>query len=189
VRDCAIAHACDLAVRSRSAVIVPRVEPAALAAHVASVLRSMAGGGRPCPHSEGQEWLAPACQWDLVADDLARAAREGTYARRHPRSDEWELALGHYIPGVDCSSQLEVVREWQQRAWSRADRRTLIFGTAAPSAVEKAIGIAATDPNWQSELAYVLDDAFTGDRWELGYLVELDTDGLPDSSPGTAEDG
>ena len=32
VRDCAIAHACDLAVRSRSAVIVPRVDPVALAA-------------------------------------------------------------------------------------------------------------------------------------------------------------
>jgi hypothetical protein len=188
MRDCAIAHACDLAVRSRSAVIVPRVDPVALAAHVASVLRSMAAGGHRCPQSEGQRWLAPACQWDLVVDDLARAVREGALARRHPHSDEWELALGHYIPGLDCSSQLEAVREWQQRAWSRADRRTLIFGTGTPSAVEKAIGIQVTVPDWQSELAYVLDGAFTGERWELGYLVELDTNGLPDSSPGSAED-
>ncbi|HEY6786350.1 MAG TPA: helicase HerA-like domain-containing protein [Trebonia sp.] len=188
VRDCAIAHACDLAVRSRSAVIGPRVDPAALAAHVASVLRSMAAGGHRCPQSEGQRWLAPACQWDLVVDDLAKAVREGALVRRHPHSDEWELALGHYIPGPDCSSQLESVREWQRLAWSRADQRTLIFGTGTPSAVEKAIGIRASDPNWQSELAYVLDGAFTGERWELGYLVELDTNDLPDSSPGSAED-
>jgi uncharacterized protein len=188
VRDCAIAHACDLAVRSRSAVIGPRVDPVALAAHVASVLRSMAAGGHRCPQSEGQRWLAQACQWDLVVDDLAKAVREGALARRHPHSDEWELALGHYIPGLDASSQLEAVREWQRLAWSRADRRALIFGTGAPSAVEKAIGIRASDPDWQSELACVLDSAFTGERWELGYLVELDTNGLPDSSPGSAED-
>ena len=80
------------------------------------------------------------------------------------------------------------MREWQQRAWSRADRRALIFGTGTPSVVEKALGIQVTDPDWQSELAYVLDGAFTGERWELGYLVELDTNGLPDSSPGSAED-
>jgi hypothetical protein len=188
VRDCAIAHACDLAVRSRNAVIVPRVDPTALTAHVASVLRSMMAGGPQCPQSEGQQWLAPACQWDLVVDDLARTVREGPLARRHPRSDEWELALGHYIPGLDCSAQLEALREWQRRAWSRADRRTLIFGFGTPSVLEKVIGIRATDPAWQSELAYVLDDAFTGERWELGYLVELDTNGLPDSSPGSAED-
>ena len=188
VRDCVIAHACDLAARSRSAVIAARVDPVALAAHVASALRSMAVGGHRCPRSEGQQWLAPACQWDLVVDDLARAVREGAHARRHPRSDEWELALGHYIPGLDCSAQLETVREWQRRAWSRADRRTLIFGTGSPSAVEKAVGIRASERDWQSELAYVLDDAFTGERWELGYLVELDTDGLPDSSSGSAED-
>jgi hypothetical protein len=187
-RDCAIAQACDLAVRSRSAAIVPRVDPLALASHVTSVLRSMLAGGARCARSEGQQWLAPACQWDLVVDDLARAVLDGALARRHPRSDEWELALGHYIPGLDCSAQLEAVRVWQQRAWSRPGRRTLIFGSGTPSALEKAIGIRAADPGWESELAFVLDDTLTGERWELGYLVELDTNGLPGSSAGSAGD-
>jgi hypothetical protein len=188
VRDCAIAHACDLAVRSRSEVIVPRVDPLALAAHVTLVLRSMLVGSTRCSRYEAQDWLAPACQWDLVVDDLARSVRDGAPDRRHPRSDEWELALGQYIPGLDCSAQLEVARELQRRAWSRAERRTLVFGSGTPSRLEKALGIQPTDPAWEQELAYVLDDAFSGERWELDYLRELDANGLPGSSPGTAED-
>lgn len=57
--DCALSHAADAAVASRSAAITSRVPVAALAAHVTASLRARVAGAGACAVAE-PEWLAPA---------------------------------------------------------------------------------------------------------------------------------
>lgn len=58
ILECALAHAAEEAVSARSPALVPRVDPAALAAHVSGSLRNILGGKGPCL----PEHLPPARQ-------------------------------------------------------------------------------------------------------------------------------
>jgi hypothetical protein len=173
VRDCALGHAAEGAARSRGPAILPRVEPLALAAHVAAVLRDRLADDQRCPREEPQ-WLAPACEWDGVAEALSRGVSDHA-AGRHPRSAEWESAHGRPIPGADCAAQLAVVTAWHEQAWERDSRRRAltIFGGGNPSAVERAAGTRVSAPDWPERIADALDNTVTGYEWALLYLVPL----------------
>ena len=91
---CAVSHAVDAAVAARTAAFAGRVSPDLLAAHVAGGLRGwLADRGRDCTFPEPQ-WLAPAYRWALILDDLRTLNRRTPGAARHPRSADWEQAIG-----------------------------------------------------------------------------------------------
>lgn len=130
-RDCAVAHAAEAAAASRTSVLVPRVAPLPLAAHAAGAMRAVLAGEPPCPPEEPQ-WLAPACEWDPVADELRAAVGKGAPGR-HPRNTEWEHAHGRVIPGDDCAAQLAAVTRWQDNAWNQPlTRAVTVYGTGNP---------------------------------------------------------
>jgi hypothetical protein len=159
-RDCGLAHAAEEAAESRRAVIMPRVDAGALAGHAAAAMRAVLAGGPGCPDDE-QQWLAPVCEWNLVADALGAAIGQGL-AGRHPRSGEWEQVHGRVIPGGDCAAQLAVVTAWQDQEWGQDGKRvTTIFGTGKPSGIETALGIRKSAPQWADRIRQAIAGTFT----------------------------
>lgn len=183
-RDCALAHAAEVAAASRAAALVPRVAPLPLAGHTAAAMRTALDGGPPCPPEEPQ-WLAPACEWDPIADELRAAAANGTPGR-HPRSAEWEHARGRAIPGGDCAAQLAAVTRWQDNAWKQSRARAVtVYGTGTPSAVEHAIRSRKTAPGWRGHAATALAETLAGADWALDYLAPAPTgEDASSSGPG-----
>ncbi len=168
--DCAVSHAADTAVASRSSEIAARVSPGALAVHVAVAMRRWIGdGGRACTFPEPQ-WLAPAFRWALILDDLKTLDRREAGAGRHPRSAEWERATGRIIPGQTCARQIGVVQRWYDTDQRDSGRvRRVAFGTMSPSAVEVAVGACRGDEDWEQHLSAALGDLHDC-RWPLDYL-------------------
>jgi uncharacterized protein len=170
VRDCALSHAAEAAVASRGPALVPRVEPGELAAHVTGVMRGALSAGPGCPPEEPR-WLAPVCEWDLIADALSEAIGQ-EQAGRHPRSADWERLYGRVIPGGDCAAQLAAVTAWRDRAWQQPRQRALtVFGAGTPSVMEAAIGSRKTAADWRERAAAVIGETFTGAGWALDYLA------------------
>jgi uncharacterized protein len=170
VRDCALAHAAEAATASRASALVPRVAPGPLAAHVTTAMRQILAGEHGCPMEEPQ-WLAPVCEWDLVADALRRAvaARE---TGRHPRSEEWERLHGRVISGEDCAAQLAAVTAWRERAWNQDRARAItVYGTGTPSAIERAIHGRKSSPDWREHVARATGETFIAARWVMSYLA------------------
>ena len=163
-RDCAISHATDAAVASRTPAISARVSPAALAAHVVAAMRQVVSEGRPdCATKEEPQYLAPPYRWALVRDVLRSAAPGGE--GRHPRSQEWERAYGQPVPGETVSEQARVVTRWYASDQGDACAvATVIWGTRSPSAIERAVGCRADDPGWPALLDEMLA-AFARSPW------------------------
>jgi hypothetical protein len=181
VLECALAHASEEAVSARSAVLVPRVDPAGLAAHVSGALRNILAGRGACRPE--QEWLAPAAEWEMAADEL-RAAIDAGQEGRHPLSGEWERILGRRIPGDDCAAQLAAAEARHQATWGQESRRLpVIFGTAAPSAVEDAYGGRRDAPDWRWQVEQVTGAALDPGvmTWVPDYLAPW-----PGAAPGQA---
>jgi hypothetical protein len=179
--DCAVSHAADAAVASRSSEIAARVSPGALAVHVAVAMRRWIGdGGRACTFPEPQ-WLAPAFRWALILDDLKTLDRREPGAGRHPRSAEWERAAGRVIPGETCARQIGVVQRWYDTDQRDSGRvRRIAFGTMSPPAVELAVGAQAADEDWEQHLSAALGELHDC-RWPLDYL----RGGADSTTPGT----
>ena len=106
----------------------------------------------------------------LVLDSLRALHRRNPEAGPHPRATEWEAAYARAIPGATCASQLETV----QRCYDTNQRdhqhvRVVGYGTRLPSAIERAVGARASDPDWEQCLADALT-AFRDCRWPLDHL-------------------
>jgi uncharacterized protein len=168
--DCAVSHAVDAAVAARTPAFAGRLSPDLLAAHVADALRGcLADRGRDCAFPEPQ-WLAPAYRWALILDDLKTLNRQTPGAGRHPRSADWEQATRRAIPGSTCEHQIGVVQRWYDLDQRDAGGvRCVAFGASSPSAVERAVGAAVGDTDWEQRLTASLADLHDC-RWPLDYL-------------------
>jgi uncharacterized protein len=182
LRDCAISHGVDAAVSVRVPVIAGRVSPVGLAAHVSTAIRTRVSRGSWLCQREEPGWLAPAYQWTLVLDALKSADRKNPGAGPHPRSPEWERTYGHAIAGDTCARQVGIVQRWydgaQRDAW---EVRAVAFGVDAPSAVERAVGAAAEDDDFEERLTGYLEQ-FVDCRWPRLYLT-ADALGDPPDQP------
>ncbi len=176
LRDCALSHAVDAAVASRTPVIAARVSGPALAVHVAAAMHAALDEDRwLCDHHEAR-WLAPPYRWALVLDILRALHRRDPGAGPHPRTAEWEAAYSRAIAGQTCEDQLKVVQRWydaDQRDQQQV--RAVGYGTRPVSLIEQAVGARASDQDWKQRLADALS-AFRDCRWPL--------DHLPPTSPG-----
>jgi hypothetical protein len=175
--DCAVSHAVDAAVAARAGAFAGRVSPDRLAAHVAGALRRwLVDRGRDCAFPEPQ-WLAPVYRWALILDDLKTLDRQAPGSGRHPGSADWERATGQVIPGSTCAEQAGVVQQWydlDQRDVGGV--RCVAFGARSPSAVERAVGAASGDADWEQRLSAALAE-FHDCRWPLDYLRGSTTPG------------
>jgi uncharacterized protein len=182
LRDCAISHGVDAAVSVRVPVITRRVSPVGLAAHVSTAIRTRVSRGSWLCQREEPRWLAPAYQWTLVLDALKSADRTSPGAGPHPRSSEWERTYGQAIAGDTCARQVGTVQRWydgaQRDAW---EVRAVAFGVDGPSAVERAVGAAAEDDDFEERLTGSLDQ-FVDCRWPRLYLT-ADALGDPPDQP------
>ncbi|MGH3289920.1 MAG: ATP-binding protein, partial [Streptosporangiaceae bacterium] len=171
LRDCAISHGVDAALSARVPVIARRVSPVGLAAHVSTAIRARVSRGSWLCQREEPRWLAPAYQWTLVLDALKTADRKTPGAGPHPRSAEWERTYGQAIAGDTCARQVGTVQRWydgaQRDAW---EVRAVAFGVDGPSAVERAVGAAAEDDDFEERLTGYLDQ-FVDCRWPRLYLT------------------
>jgi len=171
LRDCAISHGVDAAVNARVPVIARRVSPVGLAAHVSTAIRARVSRSSWLCQREEPRWLAPAYQWTLVLDALKTADRKNPGAGPHPRSPEWERTYGQAVAGDTCARQVGTVQRWydgaQRDAW---EVRVVAFGVDSPSAVERAVGAAAEDDDFEERLTGYLDQ-FVDCRWPRLYLT------------------
>jgi len=171
LRDCAISHGVDAAVSARVPVIARRVSPVGLAAHVSTAIRARVSRGSWLCQREEPRWLAPAYQWTLVLDAVKTADRKNPGAGPHPRSAEWERTYGQAIAGDTCARQVGTVQRWydgaQRDAW---EVRAVAFGVDSPSVVERAVGAAAEDDDFEERLTGYLDQ-FVDCRWPRLYLT------------------
>ena len=183
LRDCAISHGVDAAVRVRIPVIVGRVSPVGLTAHAATAIRARIWRGSWLCLREEPRWLAPAYQWTLILDALRSADRKNPGAGPHPRSAEWERTYGRAIPGDTCARQVGTVQRWydgaQREAW---EVRAVAFGVDSPSVIERAAGASAEDDDFEERLTGYLDQ-FLDCRWPRLYLT-ADPLGDPPEQPG-----
>ena len=182
LRDCALSHGVDTAVSVRVPVIAGRVSPVGLAAHIATAIRARLARGTWLCQREEPRWLAPAYQWTLVLDALKSADRKNPGAGPHPRSAEWERTYGRAITGETCARQVGTVQRWYD--WAQRDAwevRAVAFGVDGPSAVERAVGAAAEDDDFEERLTTYLDQ-FVDCRWPRLYLT-ADALGIPPEQP------
>jgi nucleotide-binding universal stress UspA family protein len=169
LRDCALSHAIDAAVTAHAPAISTRVSPAALASHVADVMRETLATGTLGCASEEPGYLAPPYRWVLVKDALKTAARSSS-AGRHPRSDEWERDYGEPIPGRTIAEQARIVNRWSVRDHDDALAvSAVIWGTRPQTRIEQAVGTRASDPAWPARLTDLLG-AFVKVSWPRNLL-------------------
>jgi len=182
LRDCAISHGVDAAVSVRVPVIARLVSPVGLAAHVSTAIRARVSRGSWLCQREEPRWLAPAYQWTLVLDALKSADRKSPGAGPHPRSSEWERTYGQAIAGDTCARQVGAVQRWHDAAQGDGwEVRAVAFGVDGPSAVERAVGAAAEDDDFEERLTGYLDQ-FVDCQWPRLYLT-ADALGDPPEQP------
>jgi uncharacterized protein len=174
-RDCALSHAIDHAVATRSTVIAERISPTDLAVHVIDALRLMIATGQRHIAEEPQ-WLAPAYQWHLVWDQLAATGHNNPTAGRHPRSNAWEQHYGKPIPGQTNHQQLATVQRWHNSQRDPTVLHIIAYGTHRTPAIATAINTKPDAPDWEDKLTEHLN-AFIGCRWPLSYLTPPHTRG------------
>ncbi len=85
LRDCALSHAVDAAIASRTPVISARTSGPALAAHVVAGMHAALDDGRWLCDQQEPQWLAPPYRWALVLDSLQALHRRDPAAGPHPR--------------------------------------------------------------------------------------------------------
>ncbi|MFC7623079.1 ATP-binding protein [Microlunatus sp. GCM10028923] len=182
-RDCAIAHAVDDAVASRSTGISDRISPAPFADHVSSTLRAMIStGGHHIRHEP--EWIALPYRWTVIRDRLARMHRDHPEAGRHPDSEAWERDTGRSIPGRTVLEQFLTVTSWvdtDQR--NRRELRLITLGDHPEPPIAAAVGVPPNHPGWDQRLGAMLN-AFVVCRWPLAHFATI---GLYDLVSGDSE--
>lgn len=169
---CAVSHAVDAAVASRTGELRRGDDPQQLAEHCVAVLRSQLAGQGPGATCDPDEfgYLARIYQWYPVLSALSGTDGNG----RHAQSADWERAFGRRIPGTTADQQRAVVTDWWTADISdRFARDAVTFGALRPSALEVAVGAAAGTDRWRLLLSSALEPyVFAADVWPVDYLIE-----------------
>ena len=170
LRDCALAHAVDAAVAARIPVISASLSGPALAVHVIAAMRAALDEDRWLCDRQEPQWLAPPYRWALVLDSLRAHGHAHPGGGPHPQTPQWEAIYRRAVPGDTCASQLEAVQRWYDTdQHDQQQVRAVAFGTRQASAVERAVGVRASDRDWEQRLTDALA-AFRDCRWPLNYL-------------------
>ena len=105
LRDCALSHAVDEAVASRTPAIAAAVSGPALAAHVTAAMRAALDEGRWACDAHEPQWLAPAWQWAGLLDGLRTWDRDHPGAGPHPRTQDWKPCIPGPSPAAPAPSR------------------------------------------------------------------------------------
>jgi DNA helicase HerA-like ATPase len=164
---CALRHAVEDAVASRSAALAASHSPDDFAAHVAAELRA----GESCA-DEPMRWIAACYRWNPVGFALADLRARDPDAARHPDSESWAAAYGEDVPGDTAADQLAAVQE-RSRALVRDQVAVLavVFGAGTPSALERALGEARDADGLAAALDQALAEFSVVRRWPRGLLI------------------
>jgi DNA helicase HerA-like ATPase len=170
--DCAVRHAVDAAVTTRSAALATSHSPAQFAAHVAAELRAQLDGaaGSRCPDPP-RRWLAGCFSWNPVRVALKDHCAANPHAGRHPDSERWAAEYGRFIDGATGWDQEDLVRRWCLQLladWAAVD--AVRYGGGTPSALETAVGCQHNAPGWSTALERSLADLVVVRRWPVALL-------------------
>ncbi len=171
LRECAVSHAVDDAVASRSALLSARCDPDDLAKHVVDSLHWTAFGGGHCAKQE-PGFLAHPYRWAVLRDDLrAEASGAAPGAGRSARSAEWARRYGVDVPGRTLADQLAAVSTWFDTDQRDRDAcRVATLGSRTPSLIETAVGVGCDALSWPDRLAETVDAHFAACRWPVRIL-------------------
>ncbi|MEV6871623.1 ATP-binding protein [Amycolatopsis sp. NPDC051128] len=173
LRDCAISHAVDTAVATRSTAIATTHSPAQLAAHIANTMRAYLTGQRVCADEE-PEWLATPFRWNLVHHELEKLCHTTPAADRHPRSKEWAQTYRRPIPGDTADQQRQTVRAWfNDDLRDTATCDAIAWGLQTPASIETVVGSRRNAPDWPDRLTETFQ-TFTECNWAHQYLKPAD---------------
>jgi hypothetical protein len=170
LRDAAVRLAVGDAVAARSVPLASTHSPEQFAAHITADLRAIFGERSTCSRELGP-WLATPFRWGTPLRALYLAVEEGAGAGRHPDSSLWESVYHRPIQGETAQEQLRLVE-----AWSAQDRRdrdaveTVLFGVETFSALERAVGVARWDAEWETRLSEEVRFFEVLGDWPLAYL-------------------
>jgi hypothetical protein len=165
--QCALSHAVDAAVASRSTVLGD-AGPSELAAHVLEHMHGRLTGLSSCLEDEPR-FLSPAYRCAPIWEALRDA---DTDAPAHPRTPEWQQRLGRTIPGAICGDQLDNIARWLDNdTEDPAVRHAVVFGSGSRSALETAVGAKWTSDEWLTRLPQTLAESFAECDWPLHYLL------------------
>ncbi|MEU4191683.1 ATP-binding protein [Kribbella sp. NPDC026611] len=167
--DCALSHAVDAAIASRSALLQPTTDPDELAVHSCASIGATLRGGDPDPDCDAHGLRYLARRYAL--HEVRLALKQPTAEQgRHPDSDDWELRLHRRFPGTTVAEQLALVdRWWDDLIADQAACDQVTFGTSAPSLLEQAIGGSVLDPAWSAQVDQALRPF--RNRWPKQHLL------------------
>jgi len=168
--DCALSHAVDGAVSSRSGSLQPWLPGDELARHCLDSLdQTLADDGAtdPC-EADDYVFLSRLDQWTGIESFIKEWPPDGP---RDPRTDHWQVRTGRLIPGDTPRDQVQAVSAYAELAGSdRAARDLVTFGARRPSALERAIGSTPAQALWARHVDHAVT-AFPNVRWIQDYLA------------------
>jgi hypothetical protein len=163
--DCALAHAVDQAVATRSAVLHPSVDHGAFATHVCGALAAALAGKPDECAEDALRFLATPFRWERVRRPLAAAQPGGG---RDPRSTQWEAEFHRTIPGDTRAAQLAAVELWLRRDLSDpATVAAVSYGTSRPSTIETAIGLTGD----RADRVAAMLERFVDCTWPIAHFA------------------
>ncbi|MFC4040965.1 ATP-binding protein [Dactylosporangium siamense] len=180
LRECALSHAVDGAVATRSAFLPPTAGPDLLSRHVLQALDGYVHGEIHCEDDE--TWcLARSYRYARLWDDLRAASRSGVTGR-DPRSADWAARYGRTVPGDDVTAQLAEVSRWfDADLRDPAVNRRVALGVQSPSALERAAGLTFGAAGWTTRIRDLVAEHFVDCGWPDQYLAAdagpVDSDG------------
>ncbi|MFK4085205.1 ATP-binding protein [Kribbella sp. NPDC020789] len=176
---CAVSHAVDAAIAARSSVLHPAADPELLAIHCCQSMQEVLAGStsREACGFHGMYFLAEHYR-PLEALAVLRTAEPGPV--RHPRTAEWEEALGMRLPGDDVAGQTEFLKaRWNRIVADQVRCDAVTFGTAYPSTIESVIGGSRNTEGWGELVRRAVEPL--GAPWAVGHLIpQVDSEGESD---------
>jgi hypothetical protein len=166
---CAVSHAVDAAIAARSSVLHSAADPDLLAVHCCQSIQEVLAGSTPrdaCGF-HGMYFLAEHYRPLEALTALKTAEPDPS---RHPRTAEWEEALGIRLPGDDVTEQGEFLEaRWNRIVADQVRCDAVTFGTAYPSTIESVIGGTRSAEGWADLVRRAV--APLGAPWAVGHLI------------------
>jgi DNA helicase HerA-like ATPase len=170
---CAVSHAVDAAIASRSSVFHSALDPDLLAVHCCQSIQAVLVGTAPRESCgfHGMYFLADAYRPLEVLTALRYAE---PVPSRHPRSLSWEESLGVRLPGETATEQRDLLQaRWNSILDDQTRCDDVTFGTAWPSTIEAVVGSTRDTQQW-SGLVHLALEPFTA-PWATDHLIPRTT--------------